>query len=351
MGVQKITTDFKVQIKFPDKAVENGEPVVNGDNSCNIIKITGKKDNCEAASQALLELVPITAEVSVPYEFHRYIIGQKGVGVRDMMNKFDVNIRVPAQDANLDVILISGVPTNVDAAKIGLAERVKELEAEKEVKIQKSFEVTVEVNPEYHPKIIGRGGEVIKKLRDDFDVQIQLPKKDAPNSEVITITGFEAAANSAKEAILKIVGQFESMVQEEVSIDPRVHSMIIGKRGRSIRKIMEDFKVDIRLPREGDADPSRVVVSGDEDAVLDCIDHLKIIEEEFIQDAADNDWMRQYEKPTRQLDTKDSNKDTKGFYVAKAPWDVSSSEAFPSLGGGGGSSATSKPPTWGPKRH
>merc|ERR1719153_613696 len=163
------------------------------------------------------------------------------------MNKFDVNIRVPAQDANSDVILISGVPTNVDAAKIGLAEKVKELEAEKEVKIQKSFEVTVEVNPEYHPK-------VIKKLRDDFDVQIQLPKKDAPNSEVITITGFEAAANSAKEAILKIVGQFESMVQEEVSIDPRVHSMIIGKRGRSIRKIMEDFKVDIRLPREGDAD-------------------------------------------------------------------------------------------------
>merc|ERR1719392_368321 len=353
--VQKITTDFNVQIKFPDKASENGEApaVTNGERSSNpnIIRITGKKENCEGASQALLELVPITAEVSVPYEFHRYIIGQKGIGVRDMMNKFDVNIRVPAQDANSDVILISGVPTNVDAAKLGLAEKVKELEAEKEVKIQKSFEVTVEVNPEYHPKIIGRGGEVIKKLREDYDVQIQLPKKEAPNSEVITITGFEADANAAKEAILKIVGQYESMVQEEVSIDPRVHSMIIGKRGRSIRKIMEDFKVDIRLPREGDADPSRVVVSGDEDAVLDCIDHLKIIEEEFIQDAADNDWMRQYEKPTRQVDNKDSNKDQKGFYVAKAPWDVSSSEAFPSLGGGGGSSASSKPPTWGPKRH
>ena len=34
--VQKITTDFNVQIKFPDKAVENsGEPpvVTNGDRS------------------------------------------------------------------------------------------------------------------------------------------------------------------------------------------------------------------------------------------------------------------------------------------------------------------------------
>ena len=32
----------------------------------------GKKVNCEAAAAALKELVPITAEVSVPYEFHRY---------------------------------------------------------------------------------------------------------------------------------------------------------------------------------------------------------------------------------------------------------------------------------------
>merc|ERR1719232_1292117 len=61
--VQKITTDFNVQIKFPDKAVENGgetNGVTNGERSSNpnIIKITGKKDNCENASKALLELVP-----------------------------------------------------------------------------------------------------------------------------------------------------------------------------------------------------------------------------------------------------------------------------------------------------
>merc|ERR1712180_76563 len=110
--VQKITTDFNVQIKFPDKAVENGnyeERPVDPERSSNpnIIRITGKKAACEAASQALLELVPITAEVSVPYEFHRFIIGQKGVGVREMMNNYDVNIRVPSVEAKSDLILIS----------------------------------------------------------------------------------------------------------------------------------------------------------------------------------------------------------------------------------------------------
>ena len=83
--VQKITTDFNVQIKFPDKAVENGGgEEVNGDGRStnpNIIKITGKKDNCEGASKALLELVPITAEVSVPYEFHRSDIETQFLGL------------------------------------------------------------------------------------------------------------------------------------------------------------------------------------------------------------------------------------------------------------------------------
>ena len=75
------------------------------------------------------------------------------------------------------------------------------MEAEKEVKIQKSFEVTVEVNHEYHPKIIGRGGEVIKKLKEDFGVQIQLHKKEAENSEVITITDVTSSALCVRNII------------------------------------------------------------------------------------------------------------------------------------------------------
>merc|ERR1719347_1705890 len=281
--VQRITRDFDVQIKFPDKAQENGEPPVSSpDRSSdpNIIRITGKIVNCEGASSALKELVPITAEVAIPFEFHKFIIGQKGKEVREMMNEFDVNIRVPAADQQSDIILVSGVPAHVENAKVGLARKVEKLEIEKQERIKRSFEVTVEVAPEYHPKIIGRAGGVINKLREDYKVNIQLPPKGSENETVLTITGLEDDAYAAKKAILGIVNQYESMIKEEVQIDPAVHSMIIGRRGRSIRKIMDDFKVDIRLPREGDEDPSLVIVSGDEEAVLDCIDHLKNLEDE-----------------------------------------------------------------------
>jgi hypothetical protein len=31
---------------------------------CDVIRITGKRENCEAAQKALLDLVPVTVEVS-----------------------------------------------------------------------------------------------------------------------------------------------------------------------------------------------------------------------------------------------------------------------------------------------
>ena len=173
--------------------------------------------------------------------------------------------------------------------------------------------------PEYHPKIIGRKGAVITKLRDDFKVNIQLPKKEGDSQEEITITGLEENAEAAKNEILKIVGQYESMVKMEVNIDAKVHSMIIGRGGKSIRNIMEKFKVDIRLPRAGDEDPTLVVVSGDQEACEECIDYLKIMEEDFIQEAAEQDWERDYLKPTRQVENKESNKKKDGFMVSKAP--------------------------------
>ena len=51
------------------------------------------------------------------------------------------------------------------------------------------------------------------------------------------------------------------MTKEEVMIDNRVHSMIIGRKGTGIRKIQQDYNVEIKLPREGDPNPHMVIVS------------------------------------------------------------------------------------------
>ena len=44
------------------------------------------------------DLIPISVEMEIPFEFHRYIIGQKGREVRSLMDEHDVNILVPSPD-------------------------------------------------------------------------------------------------------------------------------------------------------------------------------------------------------------------------------------------------------------
>merc|ERR1712045_686153 len=368
-NVQGITSKYNVQIKFPEKNsnpqkmpngdLPNGEaPPTNGNGNGHqendIIKISGKKENCDAAANALKALVPINIEVEVPYKFHRFIIGQKGVGVRKLMEENDVNIKVPSEEDKSSTIVVTGAPANVERAKSALNEKVEELEKEEADKALKGFEIKIEVKPEYHPKLIGRGGQVIEQLRSDYDVNIQLPTKGNDNDEsTIIITGYEKNANQAKDAIMKIINDFESLIKDEVSIDPRVHRMIVGKRGAGIRRIMSDYKVDIKTPREGAPDSDKVVTMGhDQDSVLDCRDHLLNIAEEYEQEVMDKEALDAYLKPAsraNEAQEKKSNKG-KGFEVTKAPWHGPTDDAFPTFGGGPGGAVAAPPVTWGPKR-
>uniref|UniRef100_A0A8D3D2J5 Vigilin n=1 Tax=Scophthalmus maximus TaxID=52904 RepID=A0A8D3D2J5_SCOMX len=291
--IQQITRDHNVQIKFPEREDPQGkskkkkvflkEPVdPNAPKKCDIIVISGRKERCEAAVEALKALVPVTIEVEVPFELHRYIIGQKGSGIRKMMDEFEVNIQVPAPEQQSDKIAITGLANHLDRAKEGLLDRVKELQAEQEDRALRSFKLTITVDPKYHPKIIGRKGAIITTIRTEHDVNIQFPEKNDENQDQITITGYEHKAIAARDAIKALVDELEEMISEDITLDSRVHARIIGARGKGIRKIMDEFKVDLRFPQSGAADPNLVTVTGRPELVDEAIDHLLNLEEEYV---------------------------------------------------------------------
>uniref|UniRef100_A0A669DQ96 Vigilin n=1 Tax=Oreochromis niloticus TaxID=8128 RepID=A0A669DQ96_ORENI len=353
--IQQITRDHNVQIKpavyfllYQQKAIghvhlfiffqysdillaappaeapvqENGEaegevkePVdPNAPKKCDVIIISGRKERCEAAIEALKALVPVTIEVEVPFELHRYIIGQKGSGIRKMMEDFEVNIQVPAPEQQSDKIAITGLASLLDRAKEGLLERVKELQAEQEDRALRSFKLTITVDPKYHPKIIGRKGAIITTIRTEHDVNIHC------------------------------------------LLSPRVHARIIGARGKGIRKIMEEFKVDLRFPQSGAADPNLVTVTGRPELVDEAIDHLLNLEEEYMADVVENEAKMAYMRPSGSsaAAADEQRGPSKGFVVREAPWatanekapDMSSSEDFPSFG----APVATKASPWGPKR-
>lgn len=347
--VQGITSEFDVNIKFPDRdsydaAQENGDVESEEVRTCDIITITGKEENCLKAKQALLDFVPISISVDVPYDLHRSIIGQKGRGVKELMSRFDVHIEVSPPEFKEDIIKITGAPPNVQDAKEALMERVQELEEDRKDRELRSFSLKMEVNPDYHPKIIGRKGAVITKIKEENEVQINLPRKGDPEEHIITITGYQHKAEAARDAIMKIVNDLNDIYKEEVNIDSRVHSRLIGSRGRSIHKIMDDYKVEIKFPRSDDANPNLVVISGDEDNVVEARDHLLNLEEEYLQDYEEQAERTQnhtlnihFENVGGHSHRAHSRGEPNGFVVQGGPWEqrapnTNSVTEFPSFG-------------------
>lgn len=165
------------------------------------------------------------------------------------------------------------------------------------------------MDPEYHPKIIGKSGAVISKIRNDFGVQITLPKRGDPDENIIRIQGYEEKAKAARDHILGIVNELVSAgdtvtvvavpegksagfshcsfplqkdrIKEEIEIDHRVHSRLIGQRGRSIRKFMDDYGVEIKFPRQGSAQ-DLVTIIGTEDKVMEAKKEILALAEEYV---------------------------------------------------------------------
>ncbi|XP_075541444.1 satellite-binding protein 1 Dp1 [Dermacentor variabilis] len=382
--VQRINQEFNVHIKFPERdfrdreTLENGDVAVNGDAATeeepskprkeDLILITGKQEDCDKAREALLALVPVTEEVEVPFKLHRFIIGQKGAGVRRLMEDHDVNITVPPQADESDTLVISGLADNVASAKEALLERVNQILEEEEDRKLRSFHLEVEVDPKYHPKIIGWRGAVVTKIRKDHNVQVQFPEK---GENIITIIGYENNACTARDEILRIVKEWEDMVTKEIEIDHRVHSRLIGAKGRNIRRVMEQHKVEIKFPRPEDPNKDLVQVTGAEENVEDALDYLKQFEDEHLEDIVDQE---SYHHMSRQSQNSGSggggggsggnnsqgwtetSPSSEGFVVRGGPWeqrapDTTSTQEFPSFGGGPPlDSVPAKPVPWGPSR-
>ena len=73
-NIQKVCSDFNVQIKIPDRKSSKAQPNgitngqdedTNGHDNSDIIRISGRKENCEDAAAALNALVPINIEVTL----------------------------------------------------------------------------------------------------------------------------------------------------------------------------------------------------------------------------------------------------------------------------------------------
>ena len=143
VNARALSRNYSVYIEFPKCAVSSAAGLEmgtgnDGDNEEGAIKdatdprdlifIRGKKEeNCLMARQALLDLVPRSIRVDVPFRFHRAIAGRDGRRVRFMCNTYQVSITIPHPELHGDWVDVLGPARNCEEAKEALRQNIEEL--------------------------------------------------------------------------------------------------------------------------------------------------------------------------------------------------------------------------------
>lgn len=299
--IQPLQKEHNVQIKFPPR-----QESAKGD----IVRITGRSDDVDRVILALEKMIPLEATVDIPHEAHGMLVGRDESQMEALMKEYpDVQITFPPLHSKSNLIYLRGQAEQVDGLKKELLNRYEKYQADK---LARSFELRFTIKSDRRPLVIGARGRTINNLMQKFDVNIHLgnhansaaaatpangtesspthdeqqaaPPAESASSDVeVVITGYEDRAKACRDEILKLIERFDSTITMEIDIDHRIHARIIGSGGQKLQQMMKEYEVDIKFPSNHQSD--KVHVSSTNQSKIDaCIDHLLMLEEDFLED-------------------------------------------------------------------
>ena len=134
------------------------------------------------------------------------------------------------------------------------------VEAEKRDELERGHVTSFEFPKKHANFLIGKRGENINKLREEFDVDIQV------NEGKVDIKGPPNKAEKAKSRILALSKKLDDEATHVLKINPQYHREMIGARGSQVNRLQERYGVRVQFPRSatnGHDDDGSVVNGSD----------------------------------------------------------------------------------------
>lgn len=235
---------------------ETGVIISVQDGQSAIIHLEGLRSGVEQAAARLLEQVEKLegekeTDLIIEHRFHGNIIGARGENISKIRDQFNqVQITFPAPGEKRDVVTVRGPKEDVDNCIRHLNNKYKEM-------LENSYQLKVPVFPQCYRLVVGKGGQNIKKIREDTKTRFDLPPldegKNKSEPEIIVITGKKENCEAARDKILDIQNSQANVVEIDVMISNQYHNWLIGTKGRLVQSISEDCGgVHIKFPDSKD---------------------------------------------------------------------------------------------------
>ncbi|POS87182.1 hypothetical protein EPUL_002189 [Erysiphe pulchra] len=203
-----------------------------------------------------------TLKFNFPQKFANQLIGKAGSHIKDLKEKFDVEINI-----NDGIVELKGPKAKSEAAKSHINSLGR----------QWADEVTyvLKIDPCFHREIIGTQGNQINRLQTRYKVQIHFPRSAKPikddilngdnvsdadrrvlhtqEPDEVIIKGPKKGADETREEILSLFQYFrDNSHTATVSVQVGQVPSLIGQRGSGIEEIRQISTAKIEVPNVKD---------------------------------------------------------------------------------------------------
>ncbi|KAJ5125904.1 K Homology domain type 1 [Penicillium atrosanguineum] len=137
-------------------------------------------------------------------------------------------------------IALRGPSGLVDELAAKLAAFVVEQEQDD---LERGYTTTFDFPQKYANILIGKRGENINKLREEFDVDIKV------ENGKVEVKGPKAKADAARMRIINMGKKLEDESTHILKIAPQYHRELIGQRGNQVNRLQDRYNVRVQFPR------------------------------------------------------------------------------------------------------
>ncbi|CCF33416.1 KH domain-containing protein [Colletotrichum higginsianum] len=212
-----------------------------------------------------------TMSFDFPQKFANHLIGKGGSNIKELRDRFDVEIQV--QDGKVE---LKGPKAKAEAAKAHISSLSRTL----------ADEVThiLKVDPKFHRELIGAGGSVTNRLQNKYKVLIffprsgKSPKDDEVNADAVSdagkpkrhqepdeviVRGPKKGADEARDEILSLLQYLkDTSFTATVSVQQKQVPSIIGQGGAALEELRISSGAKIDIPSGRDADTVEIQIKG-----------------------------------------------------------------------------------------
>lgn len=109
--------------------------------------------------------------------------------------------------------------------------------------LERGYTTTFDFPQKFAHFLIGKRGENINKLREEFDVDIKV------DNGKVEVKGPKAKADAAKARIINLGKKLEDETTYILKIPAQYHRELIGQRGSQVNRLQDRYSVRVQFPR------------------------------------------------------------------------------------------------------